>query len=54
MRPQALNDLIRILELLGRQIAVIEYPVILFPMLMLASQNVCDGMVGKKNVAEMR
>ncbi len=40
MRPQVLDDLIRVLELLGREIAVIEYPVILFPMLMLAAQDV--------------
>ena len=40
MRAQVLDDLIRVLELLGGEVAVIEYPVILLPMLMLAAQDV--------------
>ena len=40
MRPQVFNDLIRVLELLGGEVAVIEYPVILFPVFMLAAQDV--------------
>lgn len=40
MRAQAFDDLVRVLELLGREVAVIEYPVILLPMLVLAPQDV--------------
>lgn len=40
MGPQVLDDLIRVLELLGGQVAVIEYPVILFPVFVLAAQDV--------------
>lgn len=36
MRAQALDDFIRVLELLGREVAVVEDPVILLPMLVLA------------------
>ena len=36
MRAQALDDLVRVLELLGREIAVVEDPVILLSMLVLA------------------
>ena len=40
MRAQVLDDLIRVLELLGGEVAVIEYPVILFPMFMFTAQDV--------------
>jgi hypothetical protein len=40
MRAQVLNDLVRILKLLRRQIAVVEDPVILFSMLMLIPQDI--------------
>lgn len=40
MRAQALDDLVRVLELLGREVAVVEDPVILLPMLVLAAQDV--------------
>ena len=40
MRAQALDDFIRVLELLGREVAVVEDPVILLPMLVLAAQDV--------------
>lgn len=40
VRAQALNDLVCVLELLGRKVAVIEYPVILLPVLVLAAQDV--------------
>lgn len=43
MRAQALDDFIRILELLGGEVAVIEYPVVLFPVFMLAAQDVNGG-----------
>ena len=36
MRAQALDDFIRVLELLGREVAVVEDPVILLHMLVLA------------------
>ena len=37
---QALDNLVRVLELLGREVAVVEYPVILLSMLVLAAQNI--------------
>ena len=40
VRAQVLNDLIRVLELLGGEVAVIENPVILFPVFVLAAQDV--------------
>lgn len=40
VRAQALDDLVRVLELLGREVAVVEDPVILLPVLVLAPQDV--------------
>lgn len=40
MRAQALDDLVRVLELLGREVAVVEDPVILLPVLVLAAQDI--------------
>ena len=40
VRAQALDNLIRVLELLGREIAVVEDPVILLSVLVLAAQDV--------------
>lgn len=40
MRAQALDDFIRVLELLGREVTVVEDPVILLPMLVLAPQDI--------------
>lgn len=40
VRAQALDNLIRVLELLGREVAVVEDPVILLSVLVLAAQDV--------------
>ena len=40
VRAQALDDLVRVLELLGGKVAVVEDPVILLPVLVFAAQDV--------------